>query len=48
MTDTRARLLAARLADARRRYAAARANGDADGADYARAEARRLRGILEG
>lgn len=48
MTHERLALIAARLADARQRYSLARRQGDAAGAAYAQAEARRLRAILEG
>ena len=48
MTRARIELIAARLADARSRYMAARRTGDYDGQRYAQAECRRLRAILEG
>lgn len=48
MTHARLALIAARLRDARQRCADATRQGDSAGAAYARAEARRLRAILEG
>lgn len=48
MTADRLHRVSAQLADARHRYAAARRQGDSAGAQYAQAEARRLRAILEG
>jgi hypothetical protein len=48
MTHDRLLKVSAQLADARARMLAARRTGDRAGAEYAQAEARRLRAILEG